>query len=397
MIDWMTVVLVPYAWLSVTCQVFCRAGAVYEQADQNGIAHFLEHMFFKWSTHYPTSQELSIAVESFGGEMNAYTSHTLASYYIKSWSIYHKKSLEVLADMLINPLFDPAEVQKEQWVVIQEIAMYRDNPQRHVSHERHSRYYWDNAYGRTVLGTSENIMKFDSDMLRQFHTTYYNRQNCVVVVAWAYDHDILDTIQSCFAQMPHGIIPAVPVRSDYRPSTQYSHIDTSTEQNHLIMSTWGVKHGDPSEYARRIMIKILWGTMFSRLFQELRENQWLCYYINANYHKSDIYPWASIIKAWLKKEAFDSALTSIQHILDNLNTICEQEVIQTRGCAIWQRQIWLETSDDRADYVWSNMLLYGTVLPVQEKIDKYLWVTHKQVLDLTQRLRYENWYYFWIQ
>lgn len=136
---------------STTVQVFVKAGSIYETRETNGISHFLEHMFFKGGKKYQTPASVAQAVESFGGEFNAYTGEEMASYYVKCPPAFATKAIDVLADMMIHAQFPQEEMEKEKLVVVQEIKMYEDNPQAMVSEKRNTRYTGDNPYGRSIL------------------------------------------------------------------------------------------------------------------------------------------------------------------------------------------------------------------------------------------------------
>lgn len=136
---------------STTVQLFVKAGSIYENADTNGISHFLEHMFFKGGKQFTTPASVAQAVESFGGEFNAYTGNEIASYYVKCPPQHTSQALTVLADMMIDAQFPQEEMEREKLVVVQEIKMYEDNPQALVAEQRNKRYYGDNAHGWSIL------------------------------------------------------------------------------------------------------------------------------------------------------------------------------------------------------------------------------------------------------
>ena len=168
---------------STTIQLFVKAGSIYEDRRTNGISHFLEHMFFKGGEKYTTPASVAQAVESFGGEFNAYTGDEIASYYVKCPPQHSAKALDVLADMMIHAKFPQEEMEREKNVVVQEIKMYDDNPQALVAEQRNKRYYGDNAYGWSILGPAENVMSFTREDLFAHQQALYTKDNMILVIA----------------------------------------------------------------------------------------------------------------------------------------------------------------------------------------------------------------------
>ena len=136
---------------SITLQVMCKAGSIYESVDTNGIAHFLEHNFFKGGKKYPTPKAVAEAVDRFGGEFNAGTGNEMVSYYVKCAPNFAAEALDVLADMMMYAQFPLAELEREKGGVIQELKMYEDSPQSLASDKRAHWYFGENSYGRPII------------------------------------------------------------------------------------------------------------------------------------------------------------------------------------------------------------------------------------------------------
>jgi len=136
---------------SLTIQIMCKAGSIYESAQLNGIAHFQEHMFFKGGKKYPNQKAVTETIDRFGGEFNASTGTHGVSYYVKSAPNFAEQALDVLADMMMHAQFDPEEIEKEKGVIIQELKMYEDNPSMLVHNKRRQRYFGNSSYGRDII------------------------------------------------------------------------------------------------------------------------------------------------------------------------------------------------------------------------------------------------------
>ena len=142
---------------SITIQIMCKAWSENETIQQWWIAHCLEHMFFKWWERYKNQKEVSEALDSIWAEYNASTSSDIVEYYVKCAPEFVEKAIDVLADMLMNAKFDEKELEKEKWVIFQEIKMGEDEPMRSVYKKWTKRYFWDNSFGRPVIWTEETV------------------------------------------------------------------------------------------------------------------------------------------------------------------------------------------------------------------------------------------------
>ena len=178
------VVLTPLAQLkSATVIVFVGAGSRYENKNNNGVSHFLEHMAFKGTVKRPNAFEISSIVDGIGGEFNAFTSKENTGYYIKAASNQLNLVLDVLADMTLNSKFDPSEIEKERGVIIEEINMYEDTPQRKVSEVYESLLWGDQPLGWDISGNKEVIRKLKRDDFLDYLGKYYTPGNIVISIA----------------------------------------------------------------------------------------------------------------------------------------------------------------------------------------------------------------------
>lgn len=258
---------------STTVQIFVKAGSIYENRKTNGISHFLEHMFFKGGKKYTTPSSVAIAVESFGGEFNAYTGEEIASYYVKCPPAHAHKALDVLSDMMIHAQFPTDELEREKLVVVQEIKMYEDNPQALVSEKRNARYTGDNPYGRSILGPEQNVMSFTREDLYAHQQALYTKDNLILVIAGKIENQesLSLAIGELFAELPASKKSGPTPYQRVLPSSQIDFFDKKTEQNHLIIAAPTFDYTHERKYAAKILATILGGNMSSRLFQNIRE------------------------------------------------------------------------------------------------------------------------------
>ncbi len=385
---------------STTVQIFVKAGSIYETRKTNGISHFLEHMFFKWGKKYQTPAAVAQAVESFGGEFNAYTGEEIASYYVKCPPAFATKALDVLADMMIHAQFPQEEMEREKLVVVQEIKMYDDNPQALVSEKRNTRYTGDNPYGRSILWPEENVMWFTREDLLNHQQALYTKDNLILVIAGKIeDQTVLeDQISELFDSLPdHKTGWATPYER-ILPTSQIGFFDKKTEQNHLIISAPTFAHNDDRRYAARVLATILWGNMSSRLFQNIREKLWLCYYIWAR-HSVSSYDGLFFIRAGIDKERFDFGLEKIYEEIEKFvaDGITSEELTNAKSYLQGKLQMGIESSDEMAEFIGDDMLLYGKTKSLEEIMADYNAVTIEQVNALLPFLAKENLYLYYIK
>jgi predicted Zn-dependent peptidase len=177
-----------------------------------------------------------------------------------------------------------------------------------------------------------------------------------------------------------------------KPTESSGKIIKWTEQNHLIISGPWYERWTPESFAFELANKVIWGTMFSRLFQQIREELWLCYYVYSSQSPWDVYPWLFYIKAWLQKSLFDQAVSKINEIMMQISqwTITKHELELARGNKIWSREVWLETSDQFAEYIWWSLLIHNKVRSIEEIIAWYEAVTLEQINEVTKILDPKN-------
>ncbi|HOQ79383.1 MAG TPA: pitrilysin family protein [Candidatus Absconditabacterales bacterium] len=385
---------------STTVQILAKAGSIYETRETNGISHFLEHLFFKGGKKYKTPKEVAEAVDSFGGGFNAFTGEEYAGYYVKSAPEFVEKSIDVLGDMILNAQFPQAEMEREKGVVIQEIMMYEDNPPILVIDKWKNFFYGDNSYGRSTLGPVENIKKFTREDLIRHKNGLYTKDNLILVIAGKIENQkkLENIIADTFQNLPEKSSIEKPEFKNILPSKQKDFYSKKTEQNHLIISAKGFDGHDTKRYVANVLSTILGGNMSSRLFQNIREKQGLCYYINAR-HMSDSDSGVFIIRAGLEKGRFDFGLEKIYEELESIakGDISKEDFEKAIGYNIGQVQMGIESSDNMADFMGSQYLLYGEIKTLDEILEIYRNMKLEDVLEITNKFKKENLYQYWIE
>ncbi len=385
---------------STTVEVLVKAWSIYEQRETNWLSHFLEHMFFKWGKKYTTPQKVAETIDSFGWEFNAFTGQEYAGYYVKSAPEYTMQALDVLADMLVHAQFPKVELEREKWVIVQEIMMYEDMPHRQVFDKRRKWYYGDNSYGRTILWPVENIQSFTQEDFFTHQKNLYTKDNLVIIVAGDITNQqkLEEQIATLFPWLPEEKTWHDPVLIPHLPKEHQSFFDKKTQQNHLVISANGLSMHDDQTYAATMLANILGGTMSSRLFMEIREKKWLCYYINASHlewDKDGIF----VIKAGMEKARRQEWLDAIHQQVEKISTgdITNDEITKALWNISGKTKMWIETSDELADFVWEQWLFKKKIESLEDMLAKYHAVTKDQLIGCAERLAKDHLYSYWIQ
>src|SRR6187401_2210235 len=186
---------------SVSIGVWLARGSRHETAEQGGIAHFVEHMLFK-GTGTRSAEDIAQTIDSIGGQMDAFTAKEYASYYIKVLDEHLPLALEVLADIVLNPAFTPADIEREKKVVLEEIKMVEDTPDDLV-HELFTQGFWENhPLGRPILGTKETVESFNVDLLRDYFRGVYTAKNLIVAAVGNLEHDrVRELVEEMFGSL----------------------------------------------------------------------------------------------------------------------------------------------------------------------------------------------------
>ena len=260
---------------SVTIGVWLTRGSRHEAEERGGIAHFVEHMLFK-GTATRSAEDIAQAIDSIGGQLDAFTAKEYASYYIKVLDEHLPLAVDLLSDIVLRPAFSPDEIEREKRVILEEIKMVEDTPDDLV-HELFTQHFWEgHALGRPILGSKETVESFTSESLRRYFRDAYVAENIIVSAAGNLDHaQVSDLITRAFAEVPRK---GEPIREE--PPTVLPQVITrkkDLEQSHVCLGTDSYPQRHDDRYVSYILNTILGGSMSSRLFQNVREKRGLAY------------------------------------------------------------------------------------------------------------------------
>lgn len=277
-------ILVPMpSFESATVLLMVGAGSRYETKTNNGISHFLEHMFFKGTKTRPNPSIIAHALDSIGAQWNAFTGKETTGYYIKSSASHVELSLDLISDLLKNSLFEPQEIDKERGVIIEEINMYEDVPMRKLSDIYDELLYADTPMGWDIAGTKDIINVTKRTDFLSYMASLYSADNMTLVIAGGIDIEVSESLaRKYFESLERFDIIRYTkvVEGQAKPALLVR--QKKTEQVHFSIGFRTVPLEHPDRYALDLLSTILGGGTSSRLFHEIREKRGLAYYVRTN-------------------------------------------------------------------------------------------------------------------
>jgi predicted Zn-dependent peptidase len=270
---------------SVACFVMLAAGSRYERAENRGIAHFAEHMFFKGTERRPTSRDLTTIVDGIGGEFNAFTSKEYTGYYVRCAGDDRDTAFDVLLDMLRHSKFDAEEIEREKGVILEEMNMYNDTPRDHIGTIYETLLFGDNPLGWEILGTKDTIRSATRDTFLDYLKEWYTPERMIVGVSGMVGDALEPMLEELLGDMsPNGERRPAPadMNTSAGPNVNVHHKDA--DQAHLILGVPSYPLEHPDRYTLQLLSTVLGGGMSSRLFTEVRERRGLAYYVHGVNH-----------------------------------------------------------------------------------------------------------------
>ena len=268
---------------TATVIVMTGTGSRYENEKENGLAHFLEHMFFKGTSKRPSARAVSEELDGIGAIYNAFTAKERTAYYAKVRSQYLDTALDVISDIFLHSKLPEKEVTKERGAIIQEIDMYEDMPMRTIDNVFDALIFGkEHALGRTILGPKENIRSFKRADFTAYLKRNYTPENTVVAIAGAFDREkVLSSITRSFGHLKRSAAPKYASMVLDQKKAQVSIKEKKTDQTQLMLGVPAYPYMHKDEFALEVLTTILGSGMSSRLFLEVREKRGLAYSVHA--------------------------------------------------------------------------------------------------------------------
>jgi predicted Zn-dependent peptidase len=353
--------------LSASAGIWVTAGGRHERAEQNGIAHFLEHMAFK-GTEKRSSLRIAEEIEDVGGYINAYTSREMTAYYARILSPDVGLALDVISDIVLNPVFDPKEIETERHVILQEIGQALDTPDDIIFDWLQEVSYPDQPFGRTILGPAERVSSFGRDDLKRFVGEHYGPDQMILAAAGGVDHDaIVAQAEAIFGHLkPVGNATLQAARFAGGERREIKDL----EQVHFALAFEGPGYRAPDVYAAQVYATAMGGGMSSRLFQKIREERGLCYSIFAQSGAYEDTGQITIYAGTSEEEIGDLVGLTMDELKRAADDMTEAEVNRARAQLKAGLLMGLESPSSRAERNARLLAIWGRVPGVEETVAK---------------------------
>lgn len=353
---------------TATVVVMTGTGSRYENEKENGLAHFLEHMFFKGTKRRKTAKVISEELDGLGAVYNAFTSKDRTAYYAKVSARYLDTALDVISDIFLNSTLPQKEITKERGAIIQEIDMYEDMPMYTIDNVFDALIFGNHPLGRTILGPKENIRAFS----RKDFTTYLKRNytplNTVVCVAGSFNEKkVLTRIKRAFGKLPHGNPPDLLTISLQQDAPRVAIKEKKTDQTQLMLGVPSYHYQHKDEYVLAVLSTVLGGGMSSRLFTEVREKRGLAYSVHASVEK---YPDTGyfVVSAGVEHGKLEKAVETILAEFKKIKKtrVSKAELQKAKAYMKGTMTLSMETSDRIAQNTASSLIGLNRVRTMEE-------------------------------
>lgn len=369
---------------SVSLGVWIASGSRSEQGAENGLSHFIEHMVFK-GTKNRSAEDIARSVDSVGGGLDAFTSKELVSFNAKVLDEHLPIALDILADLVLNPLFREEDIEKEKSVILEEIKMEADQPE-FVLHEMFISNFWKGqALGKPILGTKETVKKFTHQMLLDYYKRVYSPKNILITAAGNLDHEnIVRLVEEKFAGLRESAGPAPhPLPKSYAPIMLKK--KESLEQVHIAIGVPAYPLAHELRFPLYVLNTVLGGGMSSRLFQDIREKQGLAYAVYSELNLfSDtgcltVYAGTAVETA---KQVVTSVIQEFRRLKHDL--IGEDELRRAKDHLKGSLMLGLESTSSRMSNLARQEIYFDRFLTLDEMLENIESVGRDQVRDIAE-------------
>lgn len=370
---------------TVTALILTETGSKYENENQMGMSHFLEHMCFKGTKKRPTAMDISRELDSLGSQSNAFTSHEYTGYYARAQYKALDQIFDVVSDMYLNPTLSADELEKEKNVIVEELNMYEDMPHRNVHDIFMELLYGDQPAGRNIAGTIQSVRSTTAEAMKAYHGRY-SAPATVVVISGAFDQNhVEELVGKTFANIPQtAVVPKVKViESQDKPGLKLKY--RKTDQAHLILGLRTFDLFDPRNSTLEVLSQILGGGMSSRLFQSMREERGLGYYVRAGKDTYTDHGYMAVsagVTTSRVAEAIEVIIAELKKFKDVL--VSEEELNRVKQHIIGNMYLELEGSEELASFYGGQEIVRKPILTPAEIEAKIKAVTAADIQKLAQ-------------
>jgi predicted Zn-dependent peptidase len=352
---------------TVSIGVWWKTGGRFENVTNNGISHFIEHMLFK-GTSRRSAYDIAREIDAVGGTLNAFTGKESTCLYARVLKKDMDTALDILADMCKRSAFREEDIEKEKYVVTQEIKMIDDNPEEYVYDLFNTTYFSGHPLGMTILGTQKNVEGFTKDVIVSHFEDHYRPQNVIITATGRVDHDsFVGKIETLF-DLARSEGPQSELEKP-EPHTGVHFYEKDLEHAYVCIGTRGVSQVDEKRYPLYVLNALLGGSMSSHLFQEIREKRGLVY---------NIY---SYVNCYYDTGTFGISTSTSRESVEEVITLVKKEILRIRDKGITDAEltfskehikgnlfISLESSESRMGRLAKNEIYFGSYIPLKETL-----------------------------
>ena len=379
-------VLVPLVELpSVAVVGMVKTGSRYDKPEKEGLAHFYEHLVFRGTKKYPTKKELALTVDKMGAEYNGATAQEYTFYYVKSAAVYLQSALEIVSQLLVEPLLAEESLDVEKKIILEELHMYEDVPQYKAEMEIMKLLYPRHPLGKTGVGSPRTIERIRGEDFLDFQQNFYTADKTVLVVAGNFPKkEVKKMAENYFAKMktgePREFLPVLPIGKVAK-----KRIRRKTDQVHLSLGGRAFSYFSRERFPQTLLNIILGQGMSSRLFQRIREEAGLAYSV-----KSEVEALADtgvfLISAGLNRQKAEKGVKEIRKELKNIKSISQEELAKAKNYFQGQLALSLEDSLTQALFYGKEILLEGKIVEPEKIIEKIKKVKLAEVVEVGEKI-----------
>jgi len=381
------VIIVPMSnTQSVIFQVLVKTGSKNENKNINGVSHFLEHLVFKGTKKRPKPGLISRELDRIGAENNAFTSKEITGFWVKSASKDFDIGLDVTSDIILNPIFDTKEIEKERGVILQEISMYEDEPASIVVKDLNAMIYDGNPHSMPVLGDNESVKRISRNDILNYRKSQYVAKNMIVVVAGNIEPtETFKKIKNIFKNFKAGNLSKLPPPKITQKNISINLKTKKCDQSHIAIGVRAYGVNNEKKYALNVLAVILGGNMSSRLYMEIREKSGLAYYVGASgvqYEDSGYIR----MRAGVPKDKLYIVFEKISKIINDFRNkeVLKNELHFAKENIRGRMALSFEGSDEVADFYGEQELFGDKILTPDEYMKKIEKVTVSDIMKVAK-------------
>ncbi|PIT93104.1 MAG: hypothetical protein COU06_01740 [Candidatus Harrisonbacteria bacterium CG10_big_fil_rev_8_21_14_0_10_38_8] len=385
----LTIITVPQsASVATTVLVMVATGSKYEEKKVNGISHFLEHMCFKGTEKRPTAFDITSELDGLGAVNNAFTSQEWTGYFAKVDKTHGERALDIVSDIYLNPVFDASEIEKEKGVIVEEISMYKDMPQRNIYDNFMELLYGDQPAGWGIAGTKEIVKSLTREEFITYREAHYVPSATTVVIAGGFDEEkMISLSKELFSKMQSKEKGSKLMVKEEQSTPAVNLEYKDSDQAHIMIGYRAFGITDKRRYALDVASAVLGSGMSSRLFQVIRDQMGAAYYVHADADLYTDHGYVSVnVGAELSKteEVIKAVLVEFTKLANSV--VSDEELNKVKNHLAGNLLLGLETSDKMSFYYGVQNILEPELATPEEILSRIKSVTPEQIKRVMQEL-----------